>query len=74
MPMHSPHDPSRAHNHLDNPDNTDPRPYWKRAHHDWRFWIAMVLMVAAISTYVLTQDLRLRPAGTRIAPTPAALP
>src|ERR1035441_5019093 len=24
------------------------RPYWKRAHHDWRFWVALVLMLAAM--------------------------
>jgi hypothetical protein len=23
------------------------RPYWKRAHHDWRFWVALFLMMAA---------------------------
>jgi len=63
MPMHKPHVPH-------NNDNSDTRPYWRRAHHDWRFWIAMVLMVAAISTYVVTQDLSFRPNGARVAPTP----
>ncbi len=66
MPVH------KAHTHP-NPDNRDTRPYWRRAHHDWRFWLAMVLMVAAISTYVATESLSLRPAGTRVAPTPAAV-
>jgi len=26
-------------------------PYWKRAHHDWRFWIGLVLMLTAIAVY-----------------------
>jgi hypothetical protein len=32
------------------------RPYWKRAHHDWRFWVALVLMIGAISIYVMSND------------------
>lgn len=32
-------------------------PYWKRAHHDWKFWIAIILMLVAIGTYVGTIDL-----------------
>jgi hypothetical protein len=34
-------------------------PYWKRAHHDWRFWFAMVLMFLAIGMYVTNSDLAL---------------
>lgn len=41
----------------------DPRPYWKRAHHDFRFWIGMVLMLAAITIYVMSDDLSLLPRG-----------
>ena len=36
-------------------------PYWRRAHHDWRFWVALVLMLAAITIYVLSDDLALLP-------------
>ena len=32
------------------------RPYWKRAHHDWRFWIALLLMIAAMIVYVVSED------------------
>jgi hypothetical protein len=39
------------------------RPYWKRAHKDWRFVLGMVLMFAAIAIYVLTDDLALVPRG-----------
>jgi hypothetical protein len=37
------------------------RPYWKRAHRDWRFWGAMFLMLAAIIIYVMSDDLAWRP-------------
>jgi len=36
-------------------------PYWRRAHHDWRFWIGMVLMLTAIAIYVLSDDLAFLP-------------
>ncbi|MEO8049505.1 MAG: hypothetical protein ABI833_03745 [Acidobacteriota bacterium] len=36
-------------------------PYWKRAHHDWRFWIGLVLMLVAISIYVLSENLAFLP-------------
>ena len=36
-------------------------PYWKRAHHDWRFWVALVLMLAAMLIYVMTDDLSIAP-------------
>jgi hypothetical protein len=36
-------------------------PYWKRAHHDWRFWIALILMLTAIAIYVLSDDLAFLP-------------
>ena len=39
----------------------DHRPYWKRAHHDWRFWVAVFLMFAAMIIYVMSDDLALRP-------------
>jgi hypothetical protein len=51
---HSPHrheDPNRhrvQHGH---------GPYWKRAHRDWRFWVGLFMMLAAISTYVMSDDL-----------------
>jgi hypothetical protein len=36
-------------------------PYWKRAHRDWWFWIGLVLMLAAITVYVLSNDLAFLP-------------
>jgi hypothetical protein len=38
-----------------------PGPYWKRAHHDWRLWVAVVLMFAAIAIYVMSDNLALLP-------------
>ncbi len=39
-----------------------PVPYWKQAHRDWRFILAVGVMLVAITTYVATDDLALRPA------------
>jgi hypothetical protein len=39
----------------------DPDPYWKRAHRDWRVWIGVVLMLAAMLIYLMTCDLSWRP-------------
>ena len=48
-----------------------PDPYWKRAHHDWRFWVGLLLMLLAISIYVLTEDLSFVPHFGAQAPPPA---
>jgi hypothetical protein len=39
----------------------DHRPYWKRVHRDWRFWIALFAMLAAMIIYVTSDDLALQP-------------
>lgn len=46
-----------------NPDSVQQRqlPYWKRAHRDWRFWIALLLMFVAITIYVMSDNLALLP-------------
>jgi hypothetical protein len=31
--------------------------YWRRMHHDWRMWVGLVLMLAAITIYILSEDL-----------------
>ncbi|NNM85889.1 MAG: hypothetical protein HKL96_09080 [Phycisphaerales bacterium] len=38
-------------------------PYWKRAHRDWRFWFALMLMLGAMVAYVITEDEALRSSG-----------
>jgi hypothetical protein len=37
------------------------RPYWKRAHRDWRFWGVVLLMLAAMVIYVMSENLAWRP-------------
>jgi hypothetical protein len=32
------------------------RPYWKRAHHDWRLWVGVVLMPTAMMIYIMSED------------------
>ena len=39
------------------------RPYWKRAHRDWRVWVGLFFMFAAIIIYVLSEDLAWMPSG-----------
>ena len=46
----------------------DEEPYWKRAHHDWRVWVAFFFMMAAITIYVLSDDLSFFPGGHRQQP------
>jgi hypothetical protein len=38
-----------------------PRRNWKHVHHSPMFWIAVVLFLAAITIYVLSDDLSWRP-------------
>jgi hypothetical protein len=36
-------------------------PAWKRVHHSWIFWVGVVLIFAALLTYVMSMDLAWRP-------------
>jgi hypothetical protein len=45
-------------------------PYWKRAHSDWRFWVGVMLMFAAMIIYVMSFDLALRPRPQLTQPIP----
>jgi hypothetical protein len=38
-------------------------PYWRRAHRDWRFWVGFLLMLVAITTYFMSDDLSLVPSS-----------
>ena len=46
--------------------------FWRRAHLDWRVWVAVVLMLALIMVYVMTDNLSLRPGKRAVEPTPAS--
>jgi hypothetical protein len=37
------------------------RPYWKHAHHDWRLILAVLVMLGAVTMYVMSDDLAWRP-------------
>ena len=36
-------------------------PYWRRAHRDWRFWVAVCFIFAALAIYISSVDLSLVP-------------
>jgi len=37
------------------------RPYWKRLHHSFGFWIFLFLMLVAIIYYIMTVDFAFAP-------------
>ncbi len=41
---------------------------WRRIHHRWYFWVGVFLMMIAIGTYVMTEDLAWRPRGHQPQP------
>ena len=47
-------------------------PAWKRLHRDWRAWVVVFLMLAAMAAYVLSDNEALRPGGGVGQPVPAA--
>ncbi|MDP9172914.1 MAG: hypothetical protein M3O30_03500 [Planctomycetota bacterium] len=54
-------------------DHVHPRHrFWRHAHKDWRVWTAVVLMLALMGVYVMTDNLSLRPGKSPVSPTPAA--
>jgi hypothetical protein len=46
------------------------RPFWKHAHRDWRVWFVVVLMLAMIGVYVITNDLSHVPGRHAAQPMP----
>ena len=48
------------------------RPYWKRAHRDWRVWVGLFFCLAAITIYVLSEDLSFMPSGRTRPPVSSA--
>jgi len=67
----------RKHNHHGNEGSNgnrphhDHRPYWKRAHRDWRLYVVVFLMLAAMIIYLMTNDLVWGPRGESQPPVPA---
>jgi len=55
-------------------DHEHPRHhFWRHAHRDWRVWTAVVLMLALILVYVMTDCLSLQPGHRAVQPTPEAI-
>ncbi len=50
-------DDPHANPHAGNPPHRA-KPYWKRAHRDWRMWVLVILMIGCMGIYLLTGDLR----------------
>jgi flagellar biosynthesis/type III secretory pathway M-ring protein FliF/YscJ len=44
-----------------NKNHHDHKPYWKRIHHTWSFWVFLFLMLAAMIYYILSGNLSRRP-------------
>jgi len=42
-------------------DHESRPPYWRRVHRDWKFWVALSLMLAAMVIFVMSDDLAIRP-------------
>ena len=58
------HHGEQDHNHV----HQGQRPYWKRAHRDWRIWVGLFFMLAAMMIYLLSEDLSFFPRGLRQRP------
>jgi hypothetical protein len=39
----------------------DHKPYWKRMHHTWSFWVFLFLMLACILYYIVSVDFAFAP-------------
>jgi hypothetical protein len=61
--QHGNEGPDHVRVHHENQDDQSGQlpPYWKRAHRDWRMWVALVFMLAAITIYILSEDLAFLP-------------
>jgi hypothetical protein len=39
------------------PSHPQQIPYWQRAHKDWKFWVGVIMIAAAITVYIFSLDL-----------------
>jgi hypothetical protein len=42
-------------------EHNEHKPYWKRIHHNWIFWIFLVLMFICIIYYIMSFDFAFAP-------------
>lgn len=47
----------QEHPHTEYKKEHGPGPYWKRAHRDWKLWVAVLIMLIAMGVYLRTNDL-----------------
>lgn len=67
------HSKHKQHQHSNSKGNTHSHghpPYLKRAHRDWRTYVAVILMLAGMVVYLMTMDLSEQPADTTQPPAP----
>ena len=62
---------SHDHQHSPHAHHGHEPPKKRGIHHDWRFWTAVILMLAAMGIYVATMDEAIGP-GSDGQPVPAA--
>ena len=55
-------------------DHVHPTKHIWHPHKDWRVWVAVLLMLAMVLVYVMTDSLSLRPGQRPSQPTPAIAP
>jgi hypothetical protein len=68
----SEHD-ERGHHRGHHSDGQSERPsWWRRAHRDWRLWVAVALMLAGMIAYLMTMDEAVPPGEPVGQPMPAA--
>jgi hypothetical protein len=53
--------------------HASPRPYWKRAHLDWRMWAGALLLFFLMLAYVMSDNLAWRPRSQPQSPLPIAI-
>jgi len=56
----------------DKAENSHPSERWRGLHKNWRTWVVIAVMLAAIGTYVLTLDESVQPGGTPRGGLPAS--
>lgn len=58
--------------HHANPPEQKTPASWRRAHKDWRLWLAVGLMLVAMLAYLMTMDEAVQPGGKVQGAVPAA--
>jgi hypothetical protein len=68
MTDHSKERHGKQHEHHRREEAAHKRPI----HHDWRLWVAVLLMIAAMGIYIASMNESIQPDGKVLPPVPAA--